>query len=297
MNIEEILKKNEGKTLEFKRDLSSPQPILRTITAFANTAGGIILLGIEDKTRQITGINDPLLIEEKIANLISDNIFPIIVPEIEVISWRNVYLLYLKIFLSPNRPHYIKNKGLINGVYIRVGSTNRLADSTIINELKRSIYSKSFDENPLPEFNSEAINFTVASEQFSSFRQLKIRDLETLKLLIKYQNRLVPTVGGMILFGTQRKQVFPDAWIQCGKFKGNSKQQILDNLEIHEYLTIAVDIAINFIKKHSYQQIEISETRNKEKWNIPFEAVRESVINALVHADKYSRWYKRYIKN
>jgi len=48
MKIQEILKQPEGKTLEFKRDISSLRPILKTLVAFANTAGGILLIGREN---------------------------------------------------------------------------------------------------------------------------------------------------------------------------------------------------------------------------------------------------------
>jgi len=48
MKIQEILKQPEGKTLEFKRDISSLKPILKTLVAFANTAGGILLIGLEN---------------------------------------------------------------------------------------------------------------------------------------------------------------------------------------------------------------------------------------------------------
>ena len=48
MKIQKILKQPEGKTLEFKRDISSLKPILKTLVAFANTAGGILLIGREN---------------------------------------------------------------------------------------------------------------------------------------------------------------------------------------------------------------------------------------------------------
>jgi ATP-dependent DNA helicase RecG len=48
MDIVDALKRPEGKTLEFKRDLSSPEGVLRTLVAFANTAGGTVLIGVED---------------------------------------------------------------------------------------------------------------------------------------------------------------------------------------------------------------------------------------------------------
>ena len=65
MRLLELLKQPEGKTLEFKRDLSSPDGVLRSIVAFANTAGGILLIGVEDKSRHVRGVKDPLATEER----------------------------------------------------------------------------------------------------------------------------------------------------------------------------------------------------------------------------------------
>jgi len=84
MGIQELIHKPESKTLEFKRDISSPEKIIRTIVAFANTAGGTILIGIEDGSKKIIGIPDPLEQEERLANLISDCISPAMIPDIEI---------------------------------------------------------------------------------------------------------------------------------------------------------------------------------------------------------------------
>lgn len=76
MDLIETLRSPEGKTLEFKRDLSSPDPFKRTVVAFANTAGGTILVGVEDKTGYVRGVEEPLSLEERVASLISDSISP-----------------------------------------------------------------------------------------------------------------------------------------------------------------------------------------------------------------------------
>ncbi|MBI3050163.1 MAG: ATP-binding protein [Acidobacteria bacterium] len=55
-----MLRRPEGKTLEFKRDLSSPDGALKTIVAFANTAGGGLLVGVEDRIRHVRGVHDAL---------------------------------------------------------------------------------------------------------------------------------------------------------------------------------------------------------------------------------------------
>ena len=59
----------EGKTLEFKRDLSPPKNMLKTLVAFANTAGGRLLIGIEDDSGEVLGVEDPLDEEERLCSL------------------------------------------------------------------------------------------------------------------------------------------------------------------------------------------------------------------------------------
>ncbi|MGH7140401.1 MAG: AlbA family DNA-binding domain-containing protein, partial [Pirellulales bacterium] len=81
MHLEDLLRQNESKTLEFKRDLSSPAPALRTLVAFANSAGGRLVIGVEDRTRAVIGVSAPLDLEERLANLIADSIEPRLVPE------------------------------------------------------------------------------------------------------------------------------------------------------------------------------------------------------------------------
>lgn len=232
LDLIEILRRPEGKTLEFKRDLSSPDGALKTIVAFANTSGGMLLIGVEDKTRHVRGVSQPLDLEERLANLISDRITPRIVPEIEILPWRRTQVLACQVHPSPSRPHYLTREGPAGGVYVRVGSTNRRADAELIEELRRYARGEGFDEQPMPELDSEAIDFRAASESFASVRKLTRRDLETLRILTNHQGRRVPTVGGMILFGKNRGRYFPDAWIQAGRFEGVDKSRIIDSVEI-----------------------------------------------------------------
>jgi len=138
----------EGKTLEFKRDLSSPKNMLKTLVAFANTAGGRLLIGIEDDSGEVLGVEDPLDEEERIRNLIADSIKPRLVPNVELISIGDKTLLRVEVYPSGSRPHWLKKEGSNEGVYVRLGSTNRKADRELIAELKRGAEGKSFDEMP-----------------------------------------------------------------------------------------------------------------------------------------------------
>ena len=90
--IESLLASSESKTLEFKRDLSSPKPLLKSLVAFANSAGGRLVIGVADD-KQIIGVDDPLAEEERLCNLIADSIAPRLVPNIELVTVENKTLL------------------------------------------------------------------------------------------------------------------------------------------------------------------------------------------------------------
>jgi ATP-dependent DNA helicase RecG len=289
MDLMEILKRPEGKTLEFKRDLSSPDGVLRSIVAFANTAGGVLLIGLEDGTGHVLGLQKPLEAEERLANLISDNILPRLVPELEILPWRNTHVLAVQVYPSSSRPHFLKKQGSEDGVLVRVGSTNRRADRELIEELRRVVRGEAYDEQAMPDLDSEALDFRAASESFAPVRKLKPGDLETLRLLTQHQGRLVPTVGGMLLFGKDREKYFPDAWIQAGRFGGNNKARIEDSRDIKSYPVNAINYAVAFVEKHAMHGMEIGAVRRRERWNLPPTAVREAIINAVAHADYAQR--------
>ena len=285
MNLTETLREPEGKTLEFKRDLSPPERFLRTVVAFANTSGGTILVGIEDRSRHIRGVTEPLALEERAVNLISDSIRPRLMPDLEIVSYRNRQLLAVRVYPSSTRPHYIARTGPDAGTYVRVGSTNRRADAQLIAEMQRFARGESFDERPMPALDSEALDFRVASELFSPVRKLTRTNIATLRLLTTHQGRSVPTVGGLLLFGQDRLDHFPDAWIQAGRFAGTDKAAIIDQAEFKMSLIQAIEEAIAFVEKHSLHGAVIGRLRRRERWSLPPAAVREAIVNAVAHAD------------
>lgn len=289
MDFLEALKSPEGKTLEFKRDLSSPDGVLRTLVAFANTAGGTLLIGVADRTRNVQGVQEPLDLEERLANLISDRISPRLIPELEILPWRGTHMLAVEVYPSPARPHYVRREGLERGAYVRVGSTNRRADRELLEEMRRFARGETYDEQAMPDLDSEAIDFQAASESFKALRALKRSDLESLRIVTRHQRRKVPTIGGMLLFGKDRTRYFPDAWVQVGRFRGTDKSRIDDNAEIRLHLVPSVEAAIAFVEKHAFHGADIGAVRRKERWNLPPVAVREAVINAIVHTDYAQR--------
>jgi predicted HTH transcriptional regulator len=289
VNLIEILQRSEGKTLEYKRDLSSPDGLLKTLVAFANTAGGVLAIGIEDGTRRVVGVPDVLAAEERLASIIADSIRPRLVPDIEIVPWRRLQVLVVQVYPSAARPHYLERLGPEAGVFVRVGSTNRRADAAQIEEMRRFGLLESFDEQPIPELNSEALDFRVASELFAPVRKLSPSAFRTLRVTTKYQGREVPTVGGFLLFGRDRFDRFPDSWVLAGRFAGTDRVRILDSTEIRNYLPQAAERAVAFVQKHLSREAVIAGPRRVDRWTVPLVALREAIINAIVHADYAER--------
>lgn len=288
MNITSLLQRPEGKTLEFKRDLSSPERVVSTIIAFANTSGGTVLIGIDDATHDILGITHPHEEEEKLANIIADRISPRLVPEIEIVAYRGKSLLAVVVHPSSNRPYHIGDS-TTSGTYVRVGSTNRQADVELVAEMARFARGESFDEQAMPDLGVASIDKQIFADSFADQRQVSERDLETLRLTTSHQGRCVPTVGGIVLFGAERLTHFPDAWFQVARFAGVNKEQIADHAEIVNPLPQALEDAYSFIERHVASGIEIQGLRGIPSWRVPPIAVREALINAVVHADYSQR--------
>ena len=289
MILEEILRQPEGKTLEYKRDLSSPAPALRTLVAFANAAGGRLIVGVEDASRAVVGVKQPLDLEERIANLVADSIEPRLLPEIEIVPWRKSYVVVVTVHPSALRPHHLRSEGPARGTYVRLGSTNRAADPALIAELSRRIGVAGFDEEALPDLDSEAIDFGAASQCFAERRPLRKKDLETLGLVRRVQERTVPTAGGILLFGRERLARFPDAWLQAGRFAGTNRAHLADRAELTAYPVLAIEQAVGFVERNTRLGMTVGRVHRRDLPTVPPAALREVLVNAFVHADYAQR--------
>jgi ATP-dependent DNA helicase RecG len=247
MRLVDILTRPEGKTLEFKRDSSGHTALLRTVCAYANTAGGTLVVGVTDGSRTVVGVGDPLLEEERLANLISDGIAPRVLPDIEIVPWRDASVLVVRVYPGASRPYHVRAQGPGQGVYVRVGSTNRVADPQLVAELGRHSRNESYDEQLLPDLSQREVDIDAARAAFEGRRDVRSEDLLTLRLVGEFQGTVVPTVAGILLFGRDRERHFPDAWMQLARFAGTTRARFADMAELHSRPDVLVDEAVAFV--------------------------------------------------
>ncbi|MCU0664441.1 MAG: ATP-binding protein [Myxococcota bacterium] len=142
----ELLTAAEGRTLDWKRDLSSPRPILRTLVAFANTAGGTLIVGRDDDGA-LCGVPDPKKAADWLANIIADGIAPALFPDIETETVDGKHLVIVRVARWIG-PFHVVADGKERGTYVRLGATNRHADERTLEELNRQARQQAFDELP-----------------------------------------------------------------------------------------------------------------------------------------------------
>jgi len=282
MDITKLLAAAEGKTIEFKRDISSLKQILKTIVAFANTSGGTILVGRGDND-EIIGLPDALQAGESLASSISDSVSPLLPPEIEIVTVEGKSLLLIRVF-HWHGPFFLNSEGSENGVYIRLGSTNRKVGPEILAELRRVSQNKTFDQVPCPDLTGEALDFAKIQKVFDfAGRKIDESKLVSLGILVPYAGKNVVSQGGLILFGTDkfREQYFPDARVSCARFRGTDKAEFVDRLDIDGSVLNALDDVAKFIKRNTRLLPKIVSFKRQDIPAYPEIAVREVLVNAV----------------
>ena len=281
MDIFDKIKNGESKILEFKEILPSNSSIAKTVIAFSNTAGGKLIIGIDDN-REIIGIEEDIFdLQDKISSIIYDSCYPNIIPEIYTKNINGKIILVIKIYKGNLLPYYIKSEGKNNGVYIRIGATNRKASFENIQELERQGRNICFDEEINYNYELKDIDLEPLNERFEKIKKELTNDkLLSLKLIKEENGKVYATNGLLILLG-----ILENSISKCSKFKGINMNTFLDKKEYEGDLFNQLENIEAFIKNHINLKGEIKGLQRVDTYEIPEVAIREAVVNALVHRD------------
>lgn len=298
MSILDLISLPESKTLEFKEIMPEPLAIAKTACAFANGGRGTILIGVADKKKTITGINEQEIhsLEEKIANIVYTMVEPTAAFHISIHNLEGKLVLKMDVFPGSLKPYHLKSKGVIEGTYIRLGSTNRKADIETLEELSRQRMNISFDETSIIDASIEEIdpkNIEIYLKKRKEVRDIpKVEpDTDFLKRIkaIRQQNgSILPTVAGILLFSSEPEKYIQGAVIKCARFKGTEMDEFIDQKIIIGSLFSQIEETIAFFKKNVKRSAKIEGIYRKEEYEYPEKAIREAVVNAVCHRD-YSR--------
>ena len=264
----------EGKTIEFKREYMDD--IKYAVIAFANTEGGKLYIGINDDGT-ICGVSDVDNNMLKLTNMIRDVVRPDVTMftdcTVEQIDGKQIIVLTVQ--RGTARPYYLHSKGVRpEGVYVRQGASSVPASETaILNMIKetsgdcyedaRSINQQLTFEKATAYFNKKGVDFGDVQKR-------------TLNLISKdgtYSNL------GMLL----SDQCI--ATIKMAVFEGSKKSIFKDRKELTGSILQQLEDAYSYIDQFNHTRAEFEGLDRIDKRDYPPEAVREALLNAIVHKD------------
>ena len=281
--FQKMIESGASKTMEFKVELPQGNQLAQTICAFANRAGGYLLIGVAD-SGEVIGLSSEAINEylEKIPNLIHDTIFPMLIPEIYSVTISNKAVLVIQVYPGSNLPYYLKSKGKMEGTYVRVGRTNKRADIEMIKDLERHKMNKSFDEDSFKELDrldEEALINVFEKAMGTSITKEKLLNL---KLIERVGDMEYLTNAGAIVLGKMA-----NATVKCARFSGESIVDFIDKKEYDGDIFSVIQETMIFFKNHLMQagMIQGYGLQRKDVLEVPEEVLREGIINALMHRD------------
>ncbi len=280
----------ESKNIEYKVVLpDKSEKYMKTIVAFANTQGGKLIVGVDDKTREIVGVENEILFQlmDGIANAISDSCAPQIIPDIEPQTIKGKTVIIVSVEAGKNRPYYLKSKGKETGTYIRVAGTSRQAFPEKIRELEMEGARISWDELTCVGYPVEKEATEKLCKDIERFRKkagmtehsVKKEQLINWKILKKNEGQLLATNA----FALLTSDYFPFSKTQCAVFKGTDRAMFLDKREFTGPIYTQIESAVDFVLRNIRLGATIGDLVRKEKYELPPEAVREMIINAHCH--------------
>jgi ATP-dependent DNA helicase RecG len=284
-----VYPEHESSTLEFKESIPAKDQILKTVIGFCNLYGGRLVIGVRDN-REILGVPEEKVDStlEFLHKQIYENCTPPIFPTIYTQRFGDTLTLIIRVDSGMNKPYHLRGEGAQKGTYIRMGRSTLRADPQTIIDLQNQ--SRGISADTVPVYNAtpdilraERVK-TFLSSRSAGFKGLVDESLlNAYNLIHKEQARTFPTVGGALLFSDNPQQWFSEAFIICTRFKGISGRNAESSRDCAGTLFDQFEAAYDFIINSLEKSFSIEGKRRKERYDIPVVAVREILVNAIVH--------------
>ena len=287
------LPEQESATLEFKRELPKNDQIIKTIIGFCNQHGGRLIVGV-DNDGTIVGLPEEKVqgVLEYLEAAIFQACHPTIIPLIYAQRLGEKTILIIEVSGGMNKPYYIKSEGMEKGTYIRLGRSTVRATADIIDELRWESRGHPYDQRAVHQAHLSDLDM----KQFTDFLltrkagapekiTTKTTDeaLRAYHIITEEHAHLYPTVAGILLFGKEPQHFLSESFIICSHFVGVAGREALASRDCEGTLIDQFKRAFEFILGSLNKSFSIKGVKRIEKLEIPEEAIREILLNAIVH--------------
>ncbi len=280
---------HESSKLEFKSSISKNDQIINTIIAFCNMYGVKLIIGIDDE-QNIVGLPEKKSHEttEWLNEAIYSASAPPILPQIYQQHLDDKYLVVVDVSAGMQKPYYKKSLGMEEGTYIRLGRSTLKADLDMIEELKLQARGKSYDQTPVYHASREDLDDQRIKLFFSERRngaKATISDdmLRSYDILVEQHAQLYPTVAGLLLFSKDPQNYLTENYTLCSHFSGIKGREAIASQVCKGTLFEQFDAAYDFIVNRLHKAYTIKGKQREETLEIPPVAIREVLMNALLH--------------
>jgi ATP-dependent DNA helicase RecG len=268
-----IIQEGEGLTIEFKEHFT-PR-IVEDMTAFANTKGGIIILGVRD---------DKAIIGEKLTNDLKARINSLARncnPPIQVKISQVQNVATIEVPQGEEKPY-----GCSSGYFRRLDGTTQKMTNHELRVMFREHEEISFEE----KINKDATWNDISRAKIRNFlkeadigiKKIVPRDILT-SLNIALNDEI--TNAGVLFFAEKPRKFIFHAQMTLIAFKGTNRVHIYDRQDVDDDLLTQFNAAELFLKKHLNRRSEIIGMNRKDIYELPLEALREAIANAIIHRD------------
>jgi len=279
----------ESSTLEFKETIPQKDQIVKTTIGFCNQNGGKLIIGVSDNGK-ITGISsiDAAKAVESLSQSIYDACIPPILPLVYTQTINDKTLLIIEVSSGTNKPYYRKSEGLEKGTYIRLGSVTLKATADIIEELKWQARGRAFDTLPVygaseQDLDSSKIREFIRLRETEKEAKITQEFLRSYHLIAQEHVHTYASTAGILLFGKEPQHHFSEAMIICTHFKGIEGREALATIDCIGTLFEQFERAFDFILSRLSRSFTIEAPQRKEVLEIPSKAIREALLNMIVH--------------
>ncbi len=293
MTLEELLiriERGENLHTEFKERLIPADDLAASIVAFANTDGGEICFGVDDRG-DIVGIDDLDQTSRAVDNVAYNNCQPpvtVIQETIQTDDQKTVLIVHIP--KGQQRP-YRTNRGVY---YIRTSSGRRQASREELLRLFQAVESIYYDETAIitggfADLDDNAIDELVSTAQNQGVdisTIAKERLLINWMLLREVRGMLHPTLAGVLFLARNPQQFVPYGYISALRIPGiDISIEPQDQKRIEGRIISQLEDTLRFLKIHLRQAHEIKELEPEVHFELPVEALREALVNSLAHRD------------
>ncbi|MBM9466611.1 ATP-binding protein [Nakamurella leprariae] len=281
-----------------------PTSVLETLSAFANSpGGGTLVLGVDQGAGfAVTGVGDVAKLQHDLASQARDSLSPPLRPAIHMhtVDGANIIVADVSELPRSQKPCYITSKGIQKGSYVRVADGDRHLTTEEVNQVIAERGQPLFDHELVDTATIEDLDPNAVSGLLSRVRERNPRvfgreDSSTILRMLNVLKadaggELRPTIGGLLSLGRYPQQFFPQLCLTFVHYPTTSGEptgatRFLDNVRIDGSIPAIAAEALAVVQRNMSRRAMVDASGRQDVWEYPPEALREALVNALVHRD------------